>query len=75
MTSLPNQFPINEIRKLSRISMYTYALIVDVITAISSGPLNDIYGEWIVNLTCFLQAVIYIYSTWMVPNKSSSIIS
>ena len=41
MTSSPNQFSPVEMRKLSRISMNNSALIVEVMTVISFGSLND----------------------------------
>ena len=40
--SLPNQFSVDGMQKLSRISMYTCILIVEVMIAIFPGPLNDI---------------------------------
>ena len=42
MTSLSNEFPIDGIRKLSRISMCTYILIAEGMIAISTDPLNDL---------------------------------
>ena len=64
MTSSLDKFSINGMRKLSRISIYMHALIVEVMIAVVSAPLNDMQPQ-IMNdlgnlLEFFRQSFLYV---------------
>ena len=68
-SSSPNQFSSDWMRKLSKISIYKYALITEIMIA---NPLNNMQTHIMNNLekfTCLLSAVIFICFIWMASDK------
>ena len=70
----PNQFPSYRMRKISSISIYTCAVIVKVMIAISPCHLNNMKPHIINDLGNLLVFFILIYLIWM-TDKNFSIIA